>query len=336
MIKKAETGASWTEQDTPCAGYKLATPAQMLLPCHHNHSSNRSTNRNMTESVSQIPNEVREEVKSLVLASFPSYRIRNFITNKHNLPPLMPTVWNTLIRTIKTELGIHDAGQDLKTLIDRLTKERNENGAVFDFAVEGDLTVSTIFEGECSSIRQLACTNPARLSGLVWMELHQAKVRITQHIDREQRMQQQNVVSAAAAVVGGLTSEGFPLSSLLAPVPLTASKPGRPSSKRALAALEGVATKKVNAMLPSHMVTGGGEGGCSGAGKVKRAKTEVSKALHPPPVSIPVSSSAAAADCSAAAAAAAAAAADCSAAASGVSARWTARGRLVVPPVVFE
>ena len=184
-----------------------------------------------------------------------------------------------------------------------------------------------MIEGECSSIRQLACTNPARLSGLVWMELHQAKVRITQHIDREQRMQQQNVVSAAAAVVGGLTSEGFPLSRLLAPVPLTASKPGRPSSKRALAALEGVATKKVNAMLPSHMVIGGGEGGGSGAGKVKRAKTEVSKALHPPPVSIPVSSSAAA-DCSAAAA-------DCSAA-SGLSARWTARGRLVVPPVVFE
>lgn len=116
MIKKAETGASWTEQDTPCAGYKLATPAQMLLPCHHNHCSNRSTNRNLTESVSQIPNEVREEVKSLVLASFPSYRICNFITNKHNLPPLMPTVWNSLIRTIKTELGIHDAGQDLKTL----------------------------------------------------------------------------------------------------------------------------------------------------------------------------------------------------------------------------
>jgi len=107
-----------------------------------------------------------------------------------------------------------------------------------------------MIEGECASLRQLACTNPAKLSGLVWTELHQAKVRITQHIDREQRMQQQLNISAAAAVSGGLTSEGIPLASLLAPVSLTQSKPGRPSSKRSRAAVEGVAARKVRAMLP--------------------------------------------------------------------------------------
>ena len=116
-----------------------------------------------------------------------------------------------------------------------------------------------MIEGECASLRQLACTNPAKLSGLVWTELHQAKLRITQFIDREQRMQQQLNVSAAAAVSGGLTSEGIPLSALLAPVPLTLSKPGRPSHKRSLAATEGVAARKVRAMLPGRVA--GGEGG---------------------------------------------------------------------------
>jgi hypothetical protein len=116
-----------------------------------------------------------------------------------------------------------------------------------------------MIEGECASLRQLACANPAKLSGLVWTELHQAKLRITQFIDREQRVQQQLNVSAAAAVTGGLTSEGIPLSALLAPVPLTLSKPGRPSNKRSLAATEGVAARKVRAMLPGRVA--GVEGG---------------------------------------------------------------------------
>jgi hypothetical protein len=116
-----------------------------------------------------------------------------------------------------------------------------------------------MIEGECASLRQLACANPAKLSGLVWTELHQAKLRITQHIDREQRTQQQLNVSAAAAVSGGLTSEGIPLSALLAPVPLTLSKPGRPSNKRSRAAIEGVAARKVRAMLPGRAAGGEGE-----------------------------------------------------------------------------
>jgi hypothetical protein len=95
--------------------------------------------------VSQIPDAVREEIKTLVQADFQSYRIRNFITHKHNLPALLPSVWSSLIRSIKNEMGIQSAGDDLKALIERLTEERNERGAVFDFVVDGDLSVTTIF-----------------------------------------------------------------------------------------------------------------------------------------------------------------------------------------------
>ena len=150
MIKKTAptNGSNWTEEDTPCAGYRLATPAKLLLPCQHNHSSLQcadAATSALTESVSQIPEPVRQEVTELVLANFPSYRIRNYITNKHQLPALTPAVWSTLIRSIKTELGIQNAGEDLQTLIERLTKERNDSGAVFDLTVDGDMTVTAIF-----------------------------------------------------------------------------------------------------------------------------------------------------------------------------------------------
>ena len=147
MLRKAapENGSSWTEQDSPCSGYKLATPAKLLLPCQHNHSSSLRTTYALTESVAHIPDAVRQEVKELVLANFPSYRIRNYICGKHDMPPLVPAVWTSLIRAIKTELGIYDSGRDLQALIARLTKERNEGGAVFDLTVDGDLTVSAIF-----------------------------------------------------------------------------------------------------------------------------------------------------------------------------------------------
>ena len=150
MLKKdaPANGSFWTHADTPCAGYKLSTAATTLLPCHHNHSSldsDEGAARIVTESVSEVSPAVREEVKTLVLAKFPSYLIRAFITNKHNLPPLLPAVWTSLIRSIKMELGIQDAGQDLKAVIERFTKERNDSGAVFDFAVDGELAVSTIF-----------------------------------------------------------------------------------------------------------------------------------------------------------------------------------------------
>jgi hypothetical protein len=149
MLKRAtpSNGKNWTEEDTPCAGYKIVSPASQLLPCNHNHSSAQATedSPNVTETVADIPADVRAEVTSLVLAGFPSYQIRTFIVKKHNLPSLVPAVWTSLVRSIKVELGIQDAGQDLKALIERFTKERNESGAVFDFAVDGDLAVSAIF-----------------------------------------------------------------------------------------------------------------------------------------------------------------------------------------------
>jgi hypothetical protein len=146
MLKKdaPANGSHWTQQDSPCAGYKLSTPAKLLLPCQHNHSSLHCTHP-LTQSVSDMPDAARREIKELVLANFPSYRIRNYICSKHQLPPLVPAVWTSLIRTIKTELGIHEAGQDLQALIARLSKERNDSGAVFDLTVDGDMTVSAIF-----------------------------------------------------------------------------------------------------------------------------------------------------------------------------------------------
>lgn len=150
MMKKAAPAngcSNWTETDSPCAGYKLFTDVSALLPCRHNHSSLHAAEGSVSlvESVGDIPPAVRAEIASLVLASFPSYRIRAYISSKHSLPHMVPAVWTTLIRSIKTELGIQDAGQDLKTLIERFTTERNESGAVFDFAVDGDLAVSSIF-----------------------------------------------------------------------------------------------------------------------------------------------------------------------------------------------
>jgi hypothetical protein len=142
--EKPENGSHWTEQDTPCAGYTLVTPAKLLLPCQHNHST-RNSARALTESASHIAPTVRDEIKAYVLANFPSYRIRTFISQKHQLPPMTPAVWSTLIRSIKIELGIHDAGEDLQALVARLTQERNESGAVFDMSVDGDMTVSAIF-----------------------------------------------------------------------------------------------------------------------------------------------------------------------------------------------
>ena len=150
MMKKQKpaNGSNWTADDTPCGGYHVSTGLHFLLPCCHNHySSAGQGERPLVESVSQIPPAVREEIKSLVLANFSSYRIRNFISQKHELPPLTPAVWTSLVRSIKIELGVQDAGDDLKILIERLTSERNERGAVFDMQVDsyGDLTVNTIF-----------------------------------------------------------------------------------------------------------------------------------------------------------------------------------------------
>ena len=148
MNKKPGDGAGWTEAHSPCAGYRVSTQPQFLQPCYHNHYSAAVHGQQpLIESVSQIPADVREEIKSLVLANFSSYRIRSFITNKHSLPPLLPAVWSSIVRSLRIELGIQDAGEDLKVLIERLTSERNERGAVFDMQVDsfGDLTVNTIF-----------------------------------------------------------------------------------------------------------------------------------------------------------------------------------------------
>jgi hypothetical protein len=148
MVRKPlpANGTHWTADDRPCAGYRVTTNPQLLEPCLHNHPA-AAVQQELTESVAQIATEVREEIKSLVLAKFSSYRIRNFISQKHSLPPMLPAVWTSLVRSLKIELGIQDAGDDLAVLIERLTSERNERGAVFDMQVDsfGDLTVSTIF-----------------------------------------------------------------------------------------------------------------------------------------------------------------------------------------------
>jgi len=71
MMKKAapDNGNFWTDQDMPCAGYRLTTPAKLLLPCLHNHSTLHVSSP-LTETVAQIPDAVRQEVKQLVLANF--------------------------------------------------------------------------------------------------------------------------------------------------------------------------------------------------------------------------------------------------------------------------
>ena len=56
--------------------------------------------------------------------------------------------------------------------------------------------------------------------------------------------------SAESAMDVDLTSQGIPLSSIISPVPITASKSGRPSNKRHRAALEGAVSKKIAVMVP--------------------------------------------------------------------------------------
>ena len=147
--EKPEGNTGWTEKGAPCAGYHVSTRVEELQPCRHNHYSAVPPHAEqvLTESVSQISDDIREEIKTLVRSQFTSYRIRNFIAEKHHLPPMTNSVWWSLIRSLRRELGIQDAGDDLNVLIDRLTLERNERGAVFDMQVDSyaDLTVSTIF-----------------------------------------------------------------------------------------------------------------------------------------------------------------------------------------------
>ena len=148
MVRKPLPANStwWTSDDRPCVGYRVTTNPKLLEPCVHNHPA-AAVQQELTESVAQVATDVRKEIQALVLAKFSSYRIRNFISQKHSLPPMLPAVWSSLVRSLKIELGIQDAGDDLAVLIERLTSERNERGAVFDMQVDsfGDLTVSTIF-----------------------------------------------------------------------------------------------------------------------------------------------------------------------------------------------
>jgi len=132
-----------------------------------------------------------------------------------------------------------------------------------------------LIEGEYQELRQLACANPVMLSGMVFTGLRGLRVQVATQIGREQRTQQhyQHAAATAAAAASGsviapssFTSEGVPLSSLLAPVPITAAKAGRPSNKRSRAAAEGVTARKVQAMLPASLV-GGGSGSRGGGGR---------------------------------------------------------------------
>ena len=170
-----------------------------------------------------------------------------------------------------------------------------------------------MIEGQCQQLRQLACSDPARLSSMVWLGLDNLKKQVEQFIDHERRQQQWVAVSGAAALVGNLTSEGVPLSSLMAPVPVSASRPGRPSSKRALAALEGQAARKMCLALPAEAVAAlEGDGKRKGAGRGStRADSDVSSfALTAAPTSVFVSAAASVLGGSAAVASPAAASAD--------------------------
>jgi hypothetical protein len=53
MIRKhaPANGRMWTHEDTPCAGYKLATAVKEMLPCRHNHPSRCSTRSAYRDSV---------------------------------------------------------------------------------------------------------------------------------------------------------------------------------------------------------------------------------------------------------------------------------------------
>jgi hypothetical protein len=169
-----------------------------------------------------------------------------------------------------------------------------------------------MINGQCQQLRQLACSDPARLSSMVWLSLKNLKQQVEQHIENERRQQQRMGVSGAAAVLGNLTSEGVPLSSLLAPVSVSAPKPGRPSSKRAHAAMEGRAAAKLKLVMPAAaMVEGGqaeGEAAVDGAGQKagrKRQKQGVSSSAA---AAVTVTATAAAVAVAAAAASASAAA----------------------------
>ena len=86
------------------------------------------------------------------------------------------------------------------------------------------------------------------------------------------------------------------MQSLMSPVPLTASKVGRPSVKRSRAAVEGVASRKVMAMIPDIGV--GAVGGVKkvAVGTSREANTTISNAQrHSSIASYSSSSSAAAA-----------------------------------------
>jgi hypothetical protein len=216
-----------------------------------------------------------------------------------------------------------------------------------------------MIEGQCQQLRQLACSDPARLSSLVWLGLNNLKQQVEQHIEGERRQQQRMAVSGAAAVLGNLTSEGVPLSSLLAPMSASASKPGRPSNRRAHAAAEGRAASRLRLMMPAAAaLVDGGDGDVSadevaddeeGAGrkrKLRRKEVVSFSACAAPAVPSVAAVAVAAAAASAAAAAVAvsgtasvssppsAAAASAASASAACSAAELGRGkRVVVLPV---
>jgi len=210
-----------------------------------------------------------------------------------------------------------------------------------------------MIEGQCQQLRQLACSDPARLSSMVWLGLNNLKKQVEQHIDHEQRQQQRMAISGAAAVMGNLTSEGVPLSSLLAPVAVSASKVGRPSSKRAFAAVEGRAASKLQLLLPADALDGAGaredgllraegKGGRQPRLKTARQSQEVSFRLAACDAASLIGSASAAASASACVSASVSSAASASASASAASssARTApsvrSSGRVLVPRVPFE
>jgi hypothetical protein len=111
-----------------------------------------------------------------------------------------------------------------------------------------------LVHGATQQFEQLATSNPILLMQHAWGIIQSGVAALQAVLDHEERRQQSG--DASTTTIGSfpphlaLNSQGLPLTSMLAPVPITAKKLGRPSNKRSRAALEGVASKKIRTMWP--------------------------------------------------------------------------------------
>ena len=130
-------------------------------------------------------------------------------------------------------------------------------------------------------VLQMACANPTFLAHSILTDLRMLRTKAQGSLDYEER--KQRVAASATTITNNsppsmpfFNSQGFPYSSLVAPVPITAKKLGRSSSKRARAAVEGVASKPIQVVLPATAVV-------APAAPVFAAVAPLSSSSSPPP-----------------------------------------------------